>query len=270
MIIYLDLVILKEILFNGIIIFLTGKIINQRIKITKIISSSLIGAIYTIIVLIINPTLYTNSLIQLGCATIIIIITFKKETIYELIKNTTIFYLVTYVVGGVCTYTQTQNKSESFYIALLILVVPTIIKKYKSKYKFESYYGKITLKINNKKETLITLIDTGHSLVTCYDEPVIILSNKYSLENIKDKTKKRRISYKTINENEVCVNGIKEEKIELEYRNTRYINDAVVITSNICFEKYDAIIGLDFFEKARNDNKKEKRKENGNLVFNKK
>ena len=35
-------------------------------------------------------------------------------------------------------------------------------------------------------------------------------------------------------------------------------------------EKYDAIIGLDFFEKARKNNKKEKRKENGNLVFNKK
>ena len=270
MIIYLDLLFLKEILFNGIIIFLTGKIINQRIKISKIILSSLLGTIYTIVVLVINPTLYTNSLIQLICATIMIAITFENKTIYELIKNTTIFYVVTYVVGGICTYTQTQNKNEIIYITLLVLLLPKIIQNYKSKYKLEEYYGKITLKINNKSEILTTLIDTGNSLVTCYDEPVIILSNKYSLGNTKDKTKNRRISYKTINENEVCVNGIKEEGIELEYRKERYIIDAVIITSNICFEKYDAIIGLDFFEKARKNNKKEKRKENGNLVFDKK
>lgn len=269
MIIYLDLLFLKEMLFNSIIIFLTGKIINQKIKISKMILSSLLGAICTIMVLVINPTLYANSIIQLICATTMIIVTFKNETIYELMKNTTIFYLVTYVLGGICTYTQTQNKNKIIYIALLILLLPKLIQKYKSKYKLESYYGKITLEIKNKKETLTTLIDTGHSLLTCYDEPVIILSNKYSLGNTKDKTKERRISYKTINEKEVCVNGMKEEGIELEYRKEKYINDAVIMTSNICFEKYDAIIGLDFFEKARKI-KREKRKENGNLVFNKK
>jgi hypothetical protein len=114
------------------------------------------------------------------------------------------------------------------------------------------------------------LIDTGHSLLTIYGEPVIILSNKYSIGNTKEKNKERRVTYKTINEKEVSVKGIKEEGIELEYQNEKYINDAVIITSNICFEKYDAIIGLDFFEKARKNNKKEKRKENGSLVFNKK
>ena len=270
MIIYLDLLFLKEILFNSIIIFLTGKIINQRIKISKIIISSLIGAIYTISILVLNPNLYSNSIIQLICAILIIITALENETIYEFMKNITIFYIVTYTVGGICTYTQTQNKSETIYIIIFILMFPKIIQKYKAKYKLESYYGELTIKVNNKKEKLKTLIDTGHNLLTCYNEPVIILSNKFLLNDVKEKNKKRRISYNTINEEEVCVNGIKEEGVELEYRKERYINDAVIITSNICFEKYDAIIGLDFFEKARKNNKKEKRKENGNLVFNKK
>lgn len=270
MIIYLDLLFLKEILFNSIIIFLTGKIINQRIKISRTLFSSLLGAVFTIIILVLKPTLYASSVVQLVCATVMLIVAFEYETIYELIQNTTVFYMVTYVLGGICTYAQTQNKNEIIYIAIILIIIPQIIQKYKSKYKLESYYGKITLKINNQKETLITLIDTGHSLVTCYNEPVIILSNKYILGKAKEKNKERRISYKTINEKEVCVNGVKEEEIELEYRKEKYINDAVIISSNICFEKYDAIIGLDFFEKARKNNKKEKRKENGNLVFNKK
>lgn len=269
MIIYLDLLFLKEILFNTIIIFLTGKIIDQKPKKSKEILGSLVGSIYTIILIALNYKKCNSSLAHVICGMIIVSITFKNTSLYEMLKNTLILYIVTYAIGGVYTYTQIQEKNLYIYLIALLLSIPSIIKKYKVKYKLNSYYGKITLLINDEEETLCTFIDTGHELTSMYGEPVVILSQKYKENDML--TSDRTINLKTINEENISIKGMMQKGLILEYEKIKYENDAVVIISNTNFEKYDAIIGLDFFTDARKIYKKEKEnKKDGNIIFNKK
>lgn len=269
MIIYLDLLFLKEILFNSIIIFLTGKIIDQNPKKIKKILGNIAGSIYTTILIVLNYKECDSSLVHLSCGMLIVLITFKNTNLYEILKNTLILYVVTYAIGGIYIYAQTQEKNLYLYLIALLLFIPSIIKKYKVKYKLNSYYGKTTLLINKKKETLSTFIDTGHELTSTYGEPVIILSKKYKSNN--QLSYDRTIKFKTINEENISVNGTKQKGIILEYEKNKYENDAVVIISKNNFEKYDAIIGLDFFTDARKIYEKEKEnKKDGNIIFNKK
>ena len=162
-----------------------------------------------------------------------------------------------------------ENYKIKLYVTiiLILIVVPLFIKQYKSKFKLDLYYGEIFLDGEDKK--LKTFIDTGNNLITCYDEPVIILSNEHQLIKREDVKNLRRVSYKTINEKEVVVNGIRIEKIIMEYRNEMYINEAVLIESNVKFDGYDAIIGLEFFERAQKISKKERENTNGYFIVNK-
>ncbi len=269
MIIYLDLLFLREILFNSIIIFLTGKIIDQNPKPTKKIMGNIFGSIYTIVLITTNYKLCNNSLVHILCALTIIITTFKNENFYELLKNTLIFYIVTYTLGGILTYTQTQNKNYCVYIIAMLLVLPRLVQKYKTKYKLNTYYGKLTLPNYKSKEEMIAFIDTGHELTSIYGEPVIILSQKYKgYSNI---LFDRTISFNTINEEKISVLGAKQKGIILEYEKNKYENDAIIIIANNDFEKYDAIIGLDFFTNAKKKYKEEREnKKNGNIILDKK
>ena len=265
MIIYLDVLFVKEMIFNAIIIFLTGKITNQKMKITRVILSSLFGAIYSILIIVFNYALSENSFLKFVCALSMNWIAFKN--IEVLIKSTMIFYLITFMIGGINLYT--RNQGDNLYIALISLLVfiPSLVRHYKEKFKLDSYYGKIIM--NPKCQPLRVLIDTGNSLTTCYNEAVLILSKKYQINKNVDMKKIRKISYRTINEKEICVEGIKVEKVVLEYRSEKYENEVVVINSNIEFEEYDAIIGLNFFEEARKIYKNEEENENGYFVIDK-
>lgn len=249
MIIYLDVLFIKEILFNSIIIFLTGKIINQRVKFKKIILASLFGAIYSTIIIVINYNLSSNSFLNFICAIIMNLIVFENKNLF--VKNIITFYFVTFVVGGVNLYAKDHTSNLYLLLALTLILIPTMIKKYKEKYKLESYYGKIISLEDNFPKELKVFIDTGNNLKTCYGEPVVILSNQYQIEKNVYMKNLRTISYKTINEEAVCANGVKIKKVILEYQKQKYENEAVFIKSNVRFEEYDAIIGLDFFECAR-------------------
>lgn len=268
MIVYIDILFFKEILFNSIIIFLTAKITNQKVKSSRLIISSLFGAIYSTIIILAKYTLSNNSLLRFICATIMNLIVFKVSDIQTFSKNIVTFYLVTFVLGGVELYV--NNHSSNLLIALTssVVVIPVLVKQYKNRFKFDSYYGK--LHIDDDKKKINIFIDTGNNLTTCYGEPVIILSNKYRIEKIGINKKIRRITYKTISQNEVVVEGVKFEKVILEYQNKIYKNEAVLINSNVCFEDYDAILGLNFFESAQQCCEKEKESLSGYFIVNEK
>lgn len=267
MIIYLDVLFLKEIFFNSVIIFLTGKIVNQKLKLARILLASLLGTMYSIIVILMKCNLYNNVFLNFICAIFMNLIAFKRENISSLLKNVLTFYLITFVIGGLNLYTNDSGINIFISILLILILVPFLIKQYKAKFKLDSYYGEIIL--NNEKEKLAVFVDTGNTLTTCYDEPVIILSNKYCLDKKANINKIRRVAFRTINEKEVFVDGVKVEKVTIQYHGEKYISEAVLIESNVSFNDYDAIVGLDFFDRALKIHEKDKENVNGHFVVNK-
>lgn len=271
MIIYIDILFLKETIINFIIIYLTSKISSQKTTLKKMFISSVIASMFTILTFIFSVDV--TNILKIICATMIVNIAFKINNIYTYMSTVVMLYIVTFLVGGVSLYAKMNGLNMFSFILSISFIFLILVKEYKKKYQMQSYMAE--MEIFDEYQTLKALIDTGHSLTTCYDEPVIVLSHKWNkkIEGIKKISKDdRTVCYKTIQQESVIVKGKKIPDIKVIYKE-EYRNEAVIIISDVDFDGYDAIIGLNFFEHAiksdvTKENKRKKEKKYGDIIFN--
>ena len=100
MTIYIDVVLIENLLMNYIILFATGVILKIKIKHIRLILASLVGAIYTIIAYVSALKIYSNIFLKFILSLIIIYIAFNPKSVKKLFKFTLIFYLTSFVFGG--------------------------------------------------------------------------------------------------------------------------------------------------------------------------
>ena len=100
MTIYIDVVLIENLLMNYIILFATGVILKVKIKHIRLLLASLVGAVYTIIAYISNLRIYSNFFLKLILSLVIIYIAFNPKSVKKLCKFTLIFYLTSFVFGG--------------------------------------------------------------------------------------------------------------------------------------------------------------------------
>ena len=101
MTVYLDIVFLENVIINFIILYTTGIISKSKIKYWKILIGSLVGAIYSIIYYISNLKIYSNVIIKIILSIVIIYIVFNSRNPKTLLKQVLLFYLVSFIFGGV-------------------------------------------------------------------------------------------------------------------------------------------------------------------------
>ena len=97
MTIYIDVVLIENLLMNYIILFATGTVLKIKIKYIRILLASLVGAIYTIIAYILALKIYSNIFLKFVLSLIIIYIAFNPKSVKKLFKFTLIFYLTSYL-----------------------------------------------------------------------------------------------------------------------------------------------------------------------------
>lgn len=182
MIVYLDVVFFENVLMNYIIIYATGVAVKEKLSKIRIIISSIIGAIYTIIMYLNIIPIYSNFIMKLVLSIVIVYIAFKPKSFKKLIKNLTIFYLVSFVFGG-CVFAlmyfiqpqlaQIRNGvfvgAYPLKVALIGGVISFIIiqisfKIVKTKLSKKDMIYQIEITINNKSIKTKALLDTGNLL----------------------------------------------------------------------------------------------------------
>ena len=88
MTIYIDIVLIENLLMNYIILFATGVILKIHIKHVRLILASFVGAIYTIIAYISGLKIYSNFFLKFILSVIIIYIAFNPNQLKKLLKYT--------------------------------------------------------------------------------------------------------------------------------------------------------------------------------------
>ena len=182
MTIYIDVVILENLIMNCIILYATGIITKNKINHIRIIIASLIGAIYAVIEYWSKITIYSNIIIKLILSIIIIYIAFYPQNIKKMCKDLLLLYLTTFTFGGVATYLIYVVKPQNIiikngaYVGSYILkivflggilgstIIITAFKIVKNKLSKKDMYCKIKVKLNGKDIILNTMIDTGNML----------------------------------------------------------------------------------------------------------
>lgn len=194
MTIYIDLIFFENIIMNSIIIYATSLIVKSKVKIIRLILSATIGAIYSIALYITNMKIYTSIFSKFVLSIVMMYVAFKPQKVKKLCKQTIIFYLTSFIFGGVALYLVYYLKPEEilikngmyvgeYVLKVIILgaifaciIVKISINLIKSKIKCS--YCKITIKLNEKEITTQAMIDTGNlAKEPITNAPVVIVES---------------------------------------------------------------------------------------------
>lgn len=196
---YIDLFFIFNVIMDYIIIMSTSILLKRRTSYIRMILSSLIGGISSLVLF----TSLNKIVIEIVSIVIMVLISFGYKDIRYLIKNILYMYILSTLLGGII-YLFNIKVSNSMFLTYLIIIVISIevmilyIKENKKMRSIYNNYYKVDIYFKDREKlSLIGFIDTGNNLYDPYKKrPVIIVPNKYIKED-----KYILVPYHTINGN---------------------------------------------------------------------
>ena len=202
MTIYIDIIFIENIIMNAIILYATSIILKQKVKIIRLVISSTIGSIYSILMYITKFTIYSSIISKFILSIVMIYIAFKPQNSKKMFKQIIIFYLTSFVFGGVALNLIYFLKPENINIrnglftgeyvlkvimlgAIMAFVIIKIsIKIIKTKFNAKDMYCYIKLKINEKQIETKAMIDTGNLVKEPITNTPVVIVEESLLEGI--------------------------------------------------------------------------------------
>lgn len=196
---YIDLFFIFNVIMDYIIIMSTSILLKRRTSYIRMILSSLIGGISSLVLF----TSLNKIVIEIVSIVIMVFISFGYKGIRYLINNILYMYILSTLLGGII-YLFNIKVSNSMFLTYLIIIVISIeimilyIKENKKMRSIYNNYYKVDIYFKDREKlSLIGFVDTGNNLYDPYKKrPVIIVPNKYIKED-----KYILVPYHTINGN---------------------------------------------------------------------
>lgn len=199
--IYIDVIFFENLIMNCIILYATSIILKIKVKVIRLLISSAIGALYAIILYISKMSIYNSLISKTILAVIMLYIAFKPQNIKKLCKEILIFYLTSFVFGGVALYLiyfinpkQISIKNGMFagenVLKIIILggivafiVIKISFKIIKTKMNSKDMFCDIHIQIGDKNIRTKAMLDTGNLVKEPITNiPVIIVESSLLYE----------------------------------------------------------------------------------------
>ena len=167
---------------NYIILFATGLANKINLKQTRIIISSIIGALYAVVSFITNINIYGTLVLKILLSISMVYLGFSPKGIKKLFKELIIFYLISFAFGGCAFFLLYYVKPQEILskngiligtyplkIALLggilgFAIVNITFKVIKGKIDKSNLICNVKINFNEKEINLKALTDTGNLL----------------------------------------------------------------------------------------------------------
>lgn len=253
MTIYIDVVLIENLCMNYIILFATGYILKTKRNPIRLIISSLIGGIYSIIAYMQIVDLYSNMGMKFLLSVIMIYIAYNAKNIKTLAKQIVMFYLVSFVFGG-CAFAllyfikpQEIIMQNGMYvgtyplkIALLgglvgFIITAIAFKVVKAKLRKKDMFCEIEIYLNEKSIRTKAMIDTGNLLKDPITRMPVIVVQKNILYDI--------IPYKILDNLENIIGGDVSKEL-YEDGNIEYISKFRVIPFSSIGKQNGLLLGF--------------------------
>ena len=232
--IYLEYVLIDNLVINGFILILTNELLKLEVKNLNIFLASLLGAVFALFVplVVLPPTLLLVVKISVGLSIVSILKKFKNSL--EFIVTFLTFLTLTFVMGGVCfailnlLNAQVTNSGVLVYeneipIGIILLVVIgysylmlNLIKNFYKKKSINNFLFKISIKNKGTIYKTTGFLDSGNRLVDEESQKPIVIINYKVFNKL----------FKNIN----VVDLLMERLENLPLKNCKYINVDTVST----------------------------------------
>ncbi len=169
--IYLEYVLIENIVVNYILFSQISIFTKQKIKIKNKIIATLILSIYTLIIYVYNTGIQSSMLLKLLVVNFSVYIAFKEKNIRKYIKHIIYYYLLSFsYVGIIISITLLFNITiEKFYFKIVVYLVSNVILYLFNKFMWKLW--KTNIKEDSLTYTLLigkykiqAFVDTGNSV----------------------------------------------------------------------------------------------------------
>lgn len=201
-VVYLDLLVLINLLMNYILLWATAKLSNLSYKVWRLFITSLLGTGYTILVILPQFSFLNRIPVHLLISGIMIIIAFAPLTGKDLIKAVSYFYLITFVTAGAmfALYNMTGKtpldslaqvlklSPDNLWLIICGVLLVIIIGKFgwrviQQKLLPNIFYIPIEISFGGANKEIMALVDTGNQLRDpLTNTPVIVVEAEAILE----------------------------------------------------------------------------------------
>ena len=196
MTIYVDVVLIENLIMNYIILLATGLILKQKIKHIRLIIASLLGAIYSIVAYTTILEIYSSLILKAILSIIIVYIAYNPQKLKKMWKDIVIFYLTSFAFGGVAFALIYIVKPQeilmknglflgTYPLKTVLLgaivgfaIITTAFKLVKTQISKKDMFCEIEFKLNEEKINTRAMIDTGNLLREPFtNTPVIVVEH---------------------------------------------------------------------------------------------
>jgi len=196
MTIYIDIVLLENIIMNFIILLATGLILKEKIKSIRLLLASLVGAIYSVVSYLSILEIYQSMILKIILSIVIIYIAFNPQAVKKMWKDLIIFYLTSFAFGGAAfaliyivkpqdilmknglflgTYPLKTAFLGAIVAFVIIIVAFTVVK---SKISKKDMFCEIEIGLNQTTIQATAMLDTGNMLKEpITNTPVIVVEH---------------------------------------------------------------------------------------------
>ena len=203
MTIYIDVVLIENLIMNYIILLATGIILKEKIKTLRLFLASLLGAIYSVVAYMSILEIYSSMILKIILSILIVYIAFNPQTIKKMWKDILIFYLTSFVFGGAAfaliyivkpqdilmknglflgTYPLKTIILGAIIAFIIIIAAFSVVK---SKITKKDMFTQIEIQLNEKNIETTAMIDTGNLLKEpITNAPVIVIEHTLLYECI--------------------------------------------------------------------------------------
>lgn len=272
--IYLDVIFIENVFINYIIFLTTSCILKKNTNYLRILISSVLGGFYVIGFITNFIPLLSNFFIKILLSIMMVYFAFTPSNFKKLFKDLNVFYLVTFVVGGIASslvYTIDDKCSiiknnylvgfNSFKISIFASIIGFVILCFSFFYKNEllkqrNLICRIRISNNYKSIETTCFIDSGNTLKDPFTHKSVIIVEKNIIEKITDLNnfkKFRLIPFTSIGNDNGILLGISMESVSIIITGQKdiTIKNAVIGIYNKTFNKnYHALIGIDLLQGA--------------------
>ncbi|WP_178382710.1 sigma-E processing peptidase SpoIIGA [Paenibacillus sp. P46E] len=190
LVVYIDLIFTANLLIDGILLWLTGWLVKQKVSWWRLISSALVGALYVVMMFVPELSFLYTFLIKFGLSVVMLWIAFGFTSLQSYLRALGAFYIINFAAAGgiVGVHYLLQSSGDiwngilftssggqayrlkiGFWFVLALLpVVLFLFKMIHSsrarREQLETYIGEVCVEIEGVSVSCPGLLDTGNRL----------------------------------------------------------------------------------------------------------
>ncbi len=181
--IYLDILLLENLVINYLILYVTAKFSKLRVSTLRLFAGAAVGALYVIFIILQPVKIYYTTFAKILLSFFIIAITFSPRKVLPFLKTLVIFYISTFIFAGAAlaflffnqqggfvrngiVYVFGQSKWSLIFFSLVTvgIIIKIFMEVIQSRITRDKLLIPVKIAFDNRIIGLAALVDTGNSL----------------------------------------------------------------------------------------------------------